>query len=103
SRSHSELTRGFQQLHPCLPAKICTAPQSSILFRSPNLRHHSCWLHLHRRPIRQHLRHTLHHFSRVVPHPNHSVRSPLDRVLHHQLQRFFPRLLAHILKQSNIP
>src|SRR5215475_2900422 len=60
-------------------------------------------LHLHRCPVRQHFRHAIHHFRRVVSKRHHPVRSMRRRVHQHQFIRFAPRLLAKVRINRDIP
>src|SRR5580704_12757474 len=69
---------------------VCSAPEglnAECLRRA---------LHLYSRPVSQHLGHSLHDLSRVVPHSDHRVGAMLTRVLQHQFERILARLLAKL-------
>ena len=50
----------------------------------------------HRRPVGQHLGHSLHDLRRIVTRADHRIRAQFPGVLQHQVKRFLPRLLAQI-------
>ena len=50
--------------------------------------------HLHRRTVRQHFRHSLHYFVRVVAHRENRIRSVLSCMFKQQFIRLAARLLA---------
>src|SRR5579864_1396245 len=91
-------------LKVCFIGRLLLFSTACILTLARRLRHHlRHTFHLDRRPVSNHLGDALHHFVRVVSHSHHSVRAVLRRMFHHQIERLFARLLAHIFKEGDVP